>query len=427
MSPPTNEELQRRALAHIPGGVNSPVRAFRSVGGSPYFVARGRGSRVWDVEGNEYIDFVQSYGASILGHADPQVVESISRAAALGSTFGAPTEGEVVLAEMICERVPGLDQVRLVSSGTEAAMSAIRLARGFTGRDRIVKFNGNYHGHSDSLLAGAGSGVAEGALMGSARPDSAGVTAGAVADTTVLGYNSVPELDETVAVVCVEPVGANMGLVAPRPGFLEGLRSECDRVGALLLFDEVITGFRFAVGGATEMFGVTPDLWCFGKVIGGGLPVGAFGGRADVMAHLAPQGDVYQAGTLSGYPLATAAGATVLARLDRAAYERLEGTAERLAAGLSEAFAASGVPVRFPRVGPLVGVFFGDGPLPVDFGTAAESVALGRYPEFFHGMLDAGIALAPGPYEVMFPSLSHGAAEIDSTVEAAARVAAAMA
>lgn len=403
------------------------MRAFRSVGGTPYFVARGEGARVWDVEGNEYIDYVQSYGASILGHANPEVVRAITQAAARGSTFGAPTEGEVVLAEMLCDRVPGMEQVRLVSSGTEAAMSAIRLARGVTGRDRIVKFEGNYHGHSDSLLAGAGSGVAEGVLLGSSAPDSAGVTGGAVADTTVLRYNTVAELDRSVAAVCVEPVAANMGLVAPVAGFLEGLRAECDRVGALLLFDEVITGFRLGVGGATATFGVTPDLWCFGKVIGGGLPMGAFGGSAQAMGHLAPVGDVYQAGTLSGNPLATAAGATVLGKLDEGSYQRLTRTAQELAGGLAEAFADAGVSVRFPQVGPLVGVFFGEGDEPVDFATAANSVALRRYPEFFHGMLERGIALAPGPYEVMFPSLAHGEAEIAATVDAARKVAERMA
>ncbi|MFV0318007.1 MAG: glutamate-1-semialdehyde 2,1-aminomutase [Microthrixaceae bacterium] len=423
----TNAWLQERAESVIPGGVNSPVRAFRSVGGTPYFVERGEGARVWDVEGRGYIDYVQSYGASILGHADPAVVGVIGEAAAKGSTYGAPTEGEVVLAEMLCGRVAGMEQVRLVSSGTEAAMSAIRLARGATGRDRIVRFEGNYHGHSDALLAGAGSGVAEGALGTGTIPDSAGVTAGAVADTAILRYNEVPELDETVAVVCVEPVAANMGLIAPNEGFLAGLRAECDRVGALLLFDEVITGFRLARGGATEVLGVEPDMWCFGKVIGGGLPVGAFGGSEELMSHLAPVGDVYQAGTLSGNPLATAAGAAVLDRLTPEAYERLETTATRLADGLTGAFADAGVPVRFPRVGPLVGVFFGDDPLPVDFEGAARSVALGRYPAFFHGMLERGIALAPGPYEVMFPSLAHGDSELDRTLDAAAEVAADMA
>ena len=334
----TNAELYERGLRRIPGGVNSPVRAFRSVGGTPYFVARAEGSRIWDVEGNEFIDYVQSYGASILGHAAPPVIEAIRDAAGRGTTYGAPTEGEVRLAEEICARVPGIEQVRLVSSGTEAAMSAIRLARGATGRSTIVKFAGNYHGHSDALLASAGSGVAEGVLGTDAAPDSAGVTAGAVADTVVLPYNVVPHLDETVAVVCVEPVAANMGLVPPAEGFLAGLRAECDRVGALLLFDEVITGFRLAVGGATEWSGVTPDVWCFGKVIGGGLPVGAFGSSAEVMSNLAPLGPVYQAGTLSGNPLATAAGLAVLSQLDPEAYERLDldrpGPGHRAADGL---------------------------------------------------------------------------------------------
>ncbi|MCP4435359.1 MAG: aminotransferase class III-fold pyridoxal phosphate-dependent enzyme [Actinomycetia bacterium] len=419
----TNTALNERALRRIPGGVNSPVRAFRSVGGAPYFVDRGKGARVWDVEGNEYVDWVQSYGASILGHAHPDVVEAITEVAGRGTTFGAPTEGEVVLAEMLCDRVPGMQEVRLVSSGTEATMSAIRLARGITGRDRIVKFDGNYHGHSDSLLAGAGSGVAEGALLGGAAPDSAGVTPAAVADTTVLAYNVVPDLDDSVAVVVVEPVAANMGLVAPGDGFLDGLRAECDRVGALLLFDEVITGFRLGPGGATERYGVQPDLWCFGKVIGGGMPIGAFGASAAHMEHLAPVGDVYQAGTLSGNPVATAAGATVLSLMDDGAYRRLENTAESLAEGLAAAFAEVGVAARVPRVGSLVGLYFGDGALPTDFAGAADSVGLGRYPEFFHGMLEHGVALAPGPYEVMFPSMAHGETEVAATVYAATEVA----
>lgn len=422
----TNESLYARGLAHIPGGVNSPVRAFRSVGGVPYFVARAEGARVWDVEGRELVDYVQSYGASILGHAHPAVVAAIREAAGRGTTYGAPTEGEVRLAEELCARVPGLEQVRLVSSGTEAAMSAVRLARGATGRDRIVKFAGNYHGHSDALLAAAGSGVAEGALVDATTPDSAGVTAGAVADTRVCPYNVVPVLDDTVAVVCVEPVAANMGLVAPVSGFLEGLRAECDRVGALLLFDEVITGFRLGVGGATLRCGVTPDLWCFGKVIGGGLPVGAFGASAALMAELAPLGPVYQAGTLSGNPLATAAGLAVLGELDAEAYEALEAFATRLADGLREVLASAGVPARVPQVGPLVGLFFGAGDDPVDFDSAAASVALGRYPAVFHGMLDRGVAFAPGPYEVLFPSLAHGEAELSVTLEAVAEVAAAM-
>jgi glutamate-1-semialdehyde 2,1-aminomutase len=425
----TNEDLYERGLRVIPGGVNSPVRAFRSVGGTPYFVESGRGSRVRDVEGREFIDYVQSYGASILGHAHPMVVEAVQQAATRGSTFGAPTEGEVRMAEELVARVPGLEQVRLVSSGTEATMSAIRLARGVTGRSRIVKFEGNYHGHSDALLAAAGSGVAEAVLGTEARPDSGGVTANAVADTVVLPYNVVPRLDETVAVVIVEPVAANMGLVPPVDGFLAGLRAECTRVGALLLFDEVITGFRLCVGGATEWSGVTPDLWCFGKVIGGGLPVGAFGGSAEIMEHLAPLGPVYQAGTLSGNPLATAAGLTVLSQLDASAYEQLTATATRLADGLRSAFADAGVPAVVPQVGPLLGVFFGppgagEVEAPVDFATAAGLVAVGRYAAWFHGMLDRGVALAPGPYEVLFPSLAHTDADVEATIAAAREVAA---
>ena len=422
----TNEGLYERGLRVIPGGVNSPVRAFRSVGGTPYFVASGSGSRVTDVEGREFIDYVQSYGASILGHAHPAVVEAVQSAVTRGSTFGAPTEGEIHMAEELVARVPGIEQVRLVSSGTEATMSAIRLARGVTGRDRIVKFEGNYHGHSDALLAAAGSGVAEAVLGTEARPDSGGVTAGAVADTQVLPYNVVPRLDDSVAVVIVEPVAANMGLVAPVDGFLAGLRDECSRVGALLLFDEVICGFRLAVGGATEWTGVTPDLWCFGKVIGGGLPVGAFGGSAEVMSQLAPLGPVYQAGTLSGNPLATAAGLAVLSQLDAVAYDQLTVTATTLADGLRSAFAAAAVPAVVPQVGPLVGLFFVrlDGEVaPVDFATASTSVDLGRYPKWFHGMLDRGIALAPGPYEVLFPSLAHSADDIAATIDAAHDVA----
>ncbi|MFN8050188.1 MAG: glutamate-1-semialdehyde 2,1-aminomutase [Acidimicrobiales bacterium] len=414
----TNEGLYHRGLKVIPGGVNSPVRAFRSVGGTPYFVARGEGAYVWDVEGTQFLDYVQSYGASILGHANPVVIEAVRSAALSGTTFGAPTEGEVRLAEELCSRVPGMEQVRLVSSGTEAAMSALRLARGVTGRDTVVKFAGHYHGHSDALLAAGGSGVADQGLSGSA-----GVTAGAVADTVVAPWNVVPRLDESVAVVCVEPVAANMGLVPAAPGFLAELRRECDRVGALLLFDEVITGFRVDHGGATALFGVQPDVWCFGKVIGGGLPVGAFGASAEIMSNLAPLGDVYQAGTLSGNPLATAAGAAVLSQLVPAAYEQLVATATALADGLASAFAGAGVSVTVPRVGPLVGLFFGDS-APNDYDDAKRSVDLGHYPRWFHGMLSRGIALAPGPYEVMFPSLAHSEADIARTVEAAAEVAA---
>ena len=414
----SNDALFARGQAVIPGGVNSPVRAFGSVGGTPYFAARGSGAYVWDVEGRRYIDYVQSYGASILGHANPSVTAAISTAAAAGTTFGAPTLGEVELAETLCERVPGLEQVRLVSSGTEAAMSAVRLARGATGRNTIIKFAGCYHGHGDMLLAAGGSGIANQGLSGSS-----GVPASAVADTVVAPYNVVPDVGDDVALVVVEPVAANMGLVAPAPGFLAGLRAACDRAGALLMFDEVITGFRLCRGGAAEYFDVRPDLWTFGKVIGGGLPVGAFGGRRDVMAELAPLGPVYQAGTLSGNPLATAAGLAVLAQLEPSAYAQLASIAERLASGLASALEGAGCPAQVPRVGPLVGVFLGRDPVS-DYDTARAVAGNGRYPAFFHGLLSRGVAFAPGAYEVLFPSLAHSPADLDTTIEAAAAAAA---
>ncbi|HET6793229.1 MAG TPA: glutamate-1-semialdehyde 2,1-aminomutase [Acidimicrobiales bacterium] len=413
-----NRALFERAQRVIPGGVNSPVRAFGSVGGHPYFVARGSGAYVEDVSGRRYVDYVQSYGASILGHAHPAVVEAVTKAAARGSTFGAPTPGEVELAEAITARVPGCDMVRLVSSGTEAAMSAVRLARGATGRDRIVKFAGCYHGHADFLLAAGGSGVATLGL-----PGSSGVPAAAVADTVVAPYNVVPELSDDVACVIVEPVAANMGLVPPAPGFLQGLRAACDRVGALLVFDEVITGFRLGVGGATARFGVTPDLWCFGKVVGGGLPIGAFGGRREVMENLAPLGPVYQAGTLSGNPLATAAGLTVLSILDEDVFRRIEGVAARLARVLEEALHGAGVEATVPVEGTLVGVFLGSSAAPADYEQARRVAESGLYPPYFRAMLEAGVALAPGAYEVLFPSLAHGDAELERTAEAAAAAA----
>jgi glutamate-1-semialdehyde 2,1-aminomutase len=413
----TNDELFARAQRVIPGGVNSPVRAFRAVGGNPYFVARGEGAHVWDAEGTRYVDLVQSYGAIIAGHAHPAIVEAVQRAAVDGTSYGAPTEREVVLAEEICARVPSCQMVRLVSSGTEATMSAIRLARGFTERDRIVKFAGNYHGHGDLLLAEAGSGLAALGL-----PGSAGVTEAAVHDTVVVPYNQVPELDETTACVIVEPIAANMGLVPPDPGFLAGLRAECDRVGALLIFDEVITGFRVARGGAQELFGIAPDLTTMGKVIGGGLNIGAYGGRADVMGAVAPLGAVYQAGTLSGNPLATAAGLAVLDLLDAAAYEALRDRAEGLAGILRAALASAGVVAHVPVVSSLVGLYLGD-PLPADY-DGARAVDEAGYAKLFHALLDRGVALAPGAYEVMFPGLAH-TDEVLGEVEAAVTEAAA--
>lgn len=414
----SNQSLFDRAQAVIPGGVNSPVRAFGSVGGVPYFVARGEGPYVHDVEGKRYIDYVQSYGPTILGHAHPTVIAAITEAAQHGTTYGAPTENEVRIAEQMTSRVPGLEQVRLVSSGTEATMSAIRLARGATGRSKVLKFAGNYHGHSDSLLVAGGSGVAQQGLVGSE-----GVTEGAVADTVVAPFNRMPEIDDSLAVVCVEPVAANMGLVAPREDFLPSLRAACDEAGALLLFDEVITGFRLCRGGAAEWFGVQPDLWCFGKVIGGGLPMGAFGGSAALMAHLAPLGGVYQAGTLSGNPLATAAGLAAMEMLTPDAYEQLTATATRLQVGMETAFRDAGIVASVPRVGPLLGLFFSD-VLPHDFDTAKAAAENGYYQQFFHGMLERGVALAPGAYEAIFVSLAHSDDVIDETIEAVAAVAA---
>ena len=396
----TNAELFERARAVIPGGVSSPVRSFSAVGGVPYFVARAEGPYVWDAEGTRYLDLVQSYGAVIAGHAHPRIVEAITLAAADGTSYGAPTAREMKLAEVITTRVPSCDQIRLVNSGTEATMTAIRVARGFTGRAKVLKFAGNYHGHGDALLAAGGSGVATLGLSGSA-----GVTDQAVSQTIVAPYNVVPEIGADVACVIVEPVAANMGLVAPRPGFLEGLRAACDAAGALLVFDEVITGFRVAPGGAQELYGVRPDLTCFGKVIGGGLPIGAFGGRADVMAVLAPLGPVYQAGTLSGNPLATAAGLAALDLLEPEVYGLLTGRAARLAAGLTEVLAAAGIPALVPTVGPLVGLHLSATPA-VDYDTA-KTTDEAAYAKVFHALLDQGVALAPGPYEIAFPGLAH--------------------
>ncbi len=389
---PSSKSLFDRAQNVMPGGVNSPVRAFRAVGGTPYFVERAEGPYVWDVDGRRLIDLVQSYGVMIAGHAHPAVVEAIQRAAQDGTSYGAPHERGVRLAEAICERFPTCEMVRLVSSGTEATMSAIRVARGFTDRPRIVKFAGNYHGHSDQLLVAAGSGVASLGL-----PGSAGVTEAAVSETIVAPYNKVPKLDEQTACVIVEPIAGNMGLVPPADGFLQGLRDECDRVGALLIFDEVITGFRVARGGAQELFCVRPDLTTFGKVLGGGLNIGGYGGRADVMGVVAPLGGVYQAGTLSGNPLAAAAGLAVLELLDEAAYVTLRERAQTLASILRDGLERIGLDGRVPVASTIIGLHMGSG-------ESTDEVAYGK---LFHYLLDRGVAIPPGAYEVLFPSLAH--------------------
>jgi glutamate-1-semialdehyde 2,1-aminomutase len=412
------ESLFERAQARIPGGVNSPVRAFGAVGGEPFFVARAAGARLVDTEGREYVDYVQSWGASILGHADPAVVAAVQRAAADGTSFGAPTAREVELAEAIAARVPSVEKVRLVSSGTEAAMTALRLARGATGRAKIVKFAGCYHGHTDALLAQAGSGVATFGL-----PGSAGVTQGTVADTIVVPYNDLGALDaaltehgDDVAAVIVEPIAANMGLVPPADGFLAGLRDRCTRSGASLVLDEVITGFRVGLDGAQGRYGITPDLSIFGKVVGGGLPLAALGGPAAIMDELAPLGAVYQAGTLSGNPLATAAGLAVLAQLDAASYVDLERRAERLASGLREAFIANDVVAHVTRAFTLVGVFFSSTPVrDYDDARAADHE---HYARLFHGLLDRGVYFAPSGYETLFPSLAHTDRDLDATIDA---------
>ncbi|MGH8887033.1 MAG: glutamate-1-semialdehyde 2,1-aminomutase [Egibacteraceae bacterium] len=419
-----SQDLYARARVVIPGGVNSPVRAFRSVGGTPRFIARGEGAHLVDVDGNRYVDYVMSWGPLILGHAHPDVVRAARQALERGSSYGAPTPGEVEFAEALCAAVPGLEQVRLVSSGTEATMSALRLARGATGRERILKFAGHYHGHADALLVAAGSGVATLGL-----PDSPGVTRGAAADTIVVAWSDRSGVEEAFAVhgediaaVICEPVAANMGVVPPDPGFLELLRDVTRRHGALLLFDEVLTGFRLARGGGIQWSGVTPDLVTLGKVVGGGFPLAAFGGRAEVMGQLAPEGPVYQAGTLSGNPVAVAAGLAQLEHLDIDAYKHLDTLADRLIDGLGTAFAEAGVPARLQRANSLFGVCFADGPIR-DF-AGARACDHSRYARFFHGMLARGHYLAPSGYEAVFLSLAHSPEDIDATVTAAREVAA---
>lgn len=416
-----SEELFDRARAVIPGGVDSPVRAFGSVGGTPLFIDHGQGAEIVDVDGNRYVDLVQSWGALLFGHARTEIVDAATAAAARGTSFGAPTLGEVGLAERIVEAVPGIDRVRLVNSGTEAAMSAIRLARGATGRDLIVKFEGCYHGHSDPLLAkGAGSGLATLGI-----PSSPGVTEGAARDTLTAPFNDLEAVRtilaerDDVAVVAVEPVAANMGVVPPEPGFLGGLRALCDEHGVLLLFDEVITGFRIAYGGAQSFYGVTPDLTVLGKVMGGGFPCAAFGGRTDLMAHLAPDGPVYQAGTLSGNPVAVAAGIATLdlARLEDP-YPKLEATADILIGGIETSLEAAGIPATVNRAGSLFSVFFTDRPVR-DF-EGARAADHGRYGRFFHHMLANGVALPPSGYELWTLSTTHGPEETERILGAVA-------
>ena len=415
-----SESLFHSAQRLIPGGVNSPVRAFRGVGGTPFFVASASGARIEDVDGRSYIDFLGSWGPLILGHAAPAVVEALSEAARRGTSYGAPTAAEVEMAELITRAVPSMEMVRLVSSGTEAAMSAIRLARGATGRDLVVKFDGCYHGHADSLLVKAGSG---GVTFG--VPDSRGVPASLAALTMALPFNDLAaasrfmdDRGQEVAVVVVEPVAGNMGVVPPAAGFLAGLRELCTRHGALLLFDEVITGFRVAYGGAQALYGVRPDLTCLGKIIGGGLPVGAYGGRHDLMEQVAPLGGVYQAGTLSGNPLAVAAGmATLRALEDPASYRRLETLGARLASGLAEAARRAGVPLTVNRVGSMLTGFFTGEPV-VDLVSAKRSDTA-RYGRFFHGMLERGVFLAASQFEAAFVSLAHTEEDLDSAARAA--------
>ena len=422
--PSKNEQLFTRAQKTIPGGVNSPVRAFRSVGGTPRFFTRGEGPYAWDADGRRYIDYVGSWGPLVLGHAHPEVLKAVHDAVSRGLTFGAPTEAEVEMAELLTTLLPGLDMVRLVSSGTEATMSAIRLARGFTGRDAIVKFEGCYHGHADSLLVKAGSGA-----LTFGNPSSGGVPADFAKHTLVLDYNDTQQLEDTfakagsqIAAVIVEPVVGNMNLIAPKPEFLQAMRRLCTQHGAVLIFDEVMTGFRVARGGAQELYGIRPDLTTLGKIVGGGMPVGAFGGRREIMEHIAPLGPVYQAGTLSGNPVAMAAGLATLEGVAAPGFHAaLAAKTDRLVHGLRDAARAAGVPFATNHVCGMFGLFFTDA---AQVKSYAEATAcdVERFKRFFHGMLAEGVYLAPSAFEAGFVSAAHGDAEIDATIAAAARV-----
>ncbi len=413
-------QLFEKAQRLFPGGVNSPVRAFKGVGGTPRFFVRGDGSRVYDADGNGYIDYVASWGPLVLGHADPRVVTAIERAAQTGTSFGAPNPAEIELAELIRDAMPSLELLRFVSSGTEACMSALRLARAFTGREMILKFDGCYHGHADALLVNAGSGA-----LTFGVPSSGGVPKSLAALTLVVPYNDTDAVERAfrehgrqIACAIVEPVAANMGLVLPQPGFLEAVAQSAREHGALIIFDEVITGFRVARGGAQSLFGITPDLTCLGKIIGAGLPVGAFGGRAEIMRLLSPLGDVYQAGTLSGNPIAMAAGVAQLRTLgEPGVYERLERLGARLEKGLHAACVEHGAAVTLSRIGSIFGMFFNPGPIR-NLADVRRSDAK-AYAAFFHAMLDRGVYLAPSAFEVGFVSLAHSRADIDDTIAAA--------
>lgn len=417
---PNSQAAIEAARDVIPGGVNSPARAFRGVGGQPVFFESGHGSRVRDIDGNEYLDYVQSWGPLILGHTHPEVIAAITEQARRGSTFGAPTLAETELATLLTEIVPGAEMVRLVSSGTEATMTALRVARAATGRNRIVKFSGCYHGHADMLLVQAGSGVATLGL-----PDSPGVPPGATADTLVANYNDLASVEALfsqfpgeIAAIIVEPVAGNMGLVLPEPGFLEGLRALTTRDGALLIFDEVLSGFRVHPSGAAAKYGITPDLVTLGKVVGGGLPLAAYAGRRDVMSVVAPAGPMYQAGTLSGNPLAVAAGLTTLRTLRQpGVFEGIEAQTARLVAGIAAAAESAGIPIQTAHTGTLAGVFFNDKPV-TDWDSAA-TCDTARFAAYFHGLLTRGIYVAPSQYESIFVSAAHTPADIDETVVAA--------